>query len=526
VKHALSFVFTLSALPTFAADPTYWNDIRPLMRKHCTVCHSAKTLNEPEVSAGLALDTLEAIRKGGKSPVVKAKDGKTSLLVTILRHPKPARRMPLDANPLPDEVVALITKWIDADMPEGTKPAETDTNTRPSTPRRKLDVTITTKAVLPKKAGVLELVLPIGPLSPIAAVAFSPDGSRLAAGSYGRVVVWDLKTGKPSKVLTNVLGAVNDLKFSPDGSQLAVAGGQPSARGDLRIFTVADWKLVATFGSHTDVVSGIAFSPDGQLLASASFDKTARVWNLSTKQNVSTFTGHSDFVHAVAFGPKGDWYATASKDRTSRLVDTKLGESRLTFSGTDQEVLSVAVTSDGKNVVTSGLDPALSWWNAQTGERTQRTGGHNTATNELLLNRAGDLVVSAGADSTVRLWNPKNFTAIRTIQVGSMVYAASANKDGKIVASGSFDGQVRVWEATTGRLLVSFVGLNDDEWLALTPEGYADVGSSFAKTARWRSNGKDLNTESVWKAVKQPGMIAKALSAEKLPDVAFADPQP
>src|SRR5207249_3070684 len=131
------------------------------------------------------------------------------------------------ADPLPPEKVEVIRKWIAAGAPEGARPPDLEENrglTSPARPanRRKLDVTFPTKAVLPK-GPPLELVLPIGPLPPAAAVAFSPDGARLAVGSYGRVTVWDLTTAKPAKVLTNVLAAVNDVKFSPDGSVLAVS---------------------------------------------------------------------------------------------------------------------------------------------------------------------------------------------------------------------------------------------------------------------------------------------------------------
>src|SRR5262245_31437099 len=222
--------------------PTYWSDIRPLFRKHCTVCHSAKNAKELDVSGGLALDSYEAAMKGAKQPAILPGKSKDSPLIHLLLIKDENRWMPKDAPPLPDDAVELIKRWIDSGAKEGTKPETVAAAPSTTTPKRlrKLDVVLGTNAVPPKgllsqaNPGPLQLVLKAGPLAPVTAVAFNPDGKLLAVGAYGRVTIWDLDAGKPAKVLTNVLGAVNDVRFSPDGKLLAVGGGQPSARGDLR----------------------------------------------------------------------------------------------------------------------------------------------------------------------------------------------------------------------------------------------------------------------------------------------------
>ncbi len=496
-----SILLLLLASNVGAADPTYWADVRPILRKHCTVCHNERKLDEPDVSGGLALNTPELIRKGGKVPVLKVGKPDESLLITLLKSKDLKRRMPLDADPLDAEQIAILRKWVETGAAEGVKPKDDETATTVR-PRRTLDVTF--PFTVKSKGRPLELSLPVGPLPPVAAVAFSPDGSRLAVGTYGRVTIWDLKAVQPT-TLTNVLAAVNDLKFSPDGSALAVAGGQPSARGDLRLFSSKDWKLVHTLGGHADVVSAVAFSPDGSKLASASFDKTVKLWSVGDGKLVHTFTGHSDFVYSVSFAPKGDWYATASKDRTGRIVDAATAKSRLTFSGMENEVLAVAVRPDGAQVVTSGLEPQLHWWDSTTGERVRRQGGHGDGVNEIAFDQAGKLAVSAGSDKTVRLWNPQTGAAIRTLAPGSVVYAVAPDAAGKRVAAGSADGQTRLYEVETGRLLAT-LWAGEAGWLAAAPEGYHAIAAGL--TPKWSPvDGK------AWVGA---GPVAKALAGEKL----------
>src|SRR5262245_53884276 len=136
-----------SAASSWAADPTYWQDVRPVLRKHCTVCHSERNLKETDISGGLALDTLDAIRKGGKKPVVQPGRAGESVLVAILRHANPARRMPQDSDPLPEETVTLLKTWINAGLPEGSKPLEAAKVDKTGPTRKRTDIAIATRAV-------------------------------------------------------------------------------------------------------------------------------------------------------------------------------------------------------------------------------------------------------------------------------------------------------------------------------------------------------------------------------------------
>ncbi len=537
---APSRLFLLSLLPGLlaaalapAADPTYWQDIRPVLRKHCTVCHSQRNLQELEVSGGLTLDSYQAVLKNTRKALLVAGKSDQSLLIQTLVTSNEEKRMPLGLKPLSPELIALLRRWVDSGAREGTKPdSETTVAAAPSPPprTRKLDVSLNTSAVPqagvfgPGAVSALRLSLRVGPLAPVPAVVFSPDGRLLAAGAYGRVTLWDLEAGRPIKVLTNVLAAVNDIRFSPDGKLLAVAGGQPSARGDLRIYQTSDWKLLAVLAGHDDVVASIAFSPDGKKLASASYDRTVRIWNVATLKHEQTLTGHSDFVNAVAWGPDGQWLVSGGKDRSVKLVEAATAKSRLTFSDRDRDIFAVAVSPDG-TVVASGEEPGLSWWNSKTGERLRSTSGHSVGVNELVFSKDGKLLLSAGGDGTLRLWNGTAGTPIKTLAVGSMVYSAALDLSGRRAASGSFDGMVRIWDTATGRLLATLLALPPQgdrlDYLVLTPEGAATTSPELLAQGQWFMGNSSVPAPAVWKNLLAPDLVRKALKGETITTPTF-----
>lgn len=514
----ISAWITVLASVCSAGDPTYWQDVRPILRKHCTVCHNERRVDELEVSGGLALDSPAAILKGGKQAVLVPQHPEQSLFITLLTSKDPKRAMPLDADPLPAEEIAVLRRWVELGAPEGDRPGGESTASvavPPVAKFRKLPVTLVTKAVLPKTSktpGALSLRLPIGPLPPVSALAFSPNSQQLAVGVYGRVTVWDLASGRPVSVLTNVLGSVNDVKFSPDGSLLAVAGGQPSSRGDLRLFSTKDWKIVGTLGGHKDVVSSVAFSGDGRRLVTASFDKTARLWNVADPthpQLLHTFTGHTDFLYGVAFSPDGRWYATASKDNTGRVVDAETGASRLTLSGNDQEVYAVAILPDGEKILTSGQDPRLNVWESKQGERLKQIAGPGLASYELAVDSQGKLGVVAGGDRTARLFDAKSFAVTKSLPHDAVVFAVAIDPSGQRIATGGTDGLTKLWTADGTQIATLWSGAGEGElgsWLVLLPDGGHVGAESLLSQAEWLAGSTPADVMAVTPLYKREGI--------------------
>src|SRR5690349_6244937 len=163
-----------------AAEPTYWQDVRPLLRKNCTVCHSVRTIKEADVSGGLALDSYAAILKDPKKPIVVPGQPDQSELLRRVHATDPAKRMPLDADPLPPETIDVLRRWVAAGAREGAKVDEAAAvlgTVKPPARTHKLDVALATKFTPPRQLAPkpfpnnspLELVLPVGPLAPVAA---------------------------------------------------------------------------------------------------------------------------------------------------------------------------------------------------------------------------------------------------------------------------------------------------------------------------------------------------------------------
>jgi hypothetical protein len=169
------------------------------------------------------------------------------------------------------------------------------------------------------------------------------------------------------------------IAYSPDGKRLATASIDKTAK----VWDAATGKELLTLRGHTLDVMGIAFSPDGTRLATSSHDKTAKVWDAATGQEVLTLRGHTDFVTGVAFSPDGTRLATSSVDKTAKVWDLATGKELLTLIGHTGGVGSIVFTADGKRLATSSWNDepehTANVYDVETGKLLLTLTGHTSA---------------------------------------------------------------------------------------------------------------------------------------------------
>jgi WD40 repeat protein len=248
------------------------------------------------------------------------------------------------------------------------------------------------------------------------ALAFSPNGKIIAAGlsdgTSGFVRMWNAATGKVLRSLPveKVSIDVTGVAFSPDGKTLACSyglsgSGQDAWIGMVKIWRTSDHKVLGTLKGHKQSVWQIAFAPDSRTLATASDDKTVRIWNVAQAKTLQILR-HQDIVQAVAFAPDGKTLASGD-NKVVRLWDVKAGQRLRAFAGHIAFVNSVAFSPDGKTLVSSSDDGSIRLWNVRTGQlrltlRLLPSPESTSAQNWIAYTPEGYYDASTGADAFIR----------------------------------------------------------------------------------------------------------------------------
>jgi WD40 repeat protein len=276
----------------------------------------------------------------------------------------------------------------------------------------------------------------------VSSVAFSPDGARVLSGSDDKTIkLWNAATGALIHTFHGHSSYVSSVAFSPDGARV-LSGSWDNT---VKLWDTVTGALIRTFKGYIRLdgalvplreqpVISVAFSPDGTRVLSGGYERTIKLWDAATGELIRTFKGHSDLVSSVAFSPDGGAHVlSGSRDHTIKLWDAATGTLVRTFEGHSEEVTSVAFSPDGAHVLSGSSDATIKLWDIATGALIRTFGGHSTNVSSAAFSPDGGRVLSGSWDGTIRIWD---------LSTGQWLVSLLAEREGEWLAmtpGGFFD---------------------------------------------------------------------------------------
>jgi WD40 repeat protein len=269
----------------------------------------------------------------------------------------------------------------------------------------------------------------------VCAVAFRPDGRRLASAGFDETIkVWDAETGRPVRTLSGHTGKVLTLAYSADGRRLASAG----LDGTIRLWDTAGGAALACLPSRQDCVQGLAFTPDGRLLACGEAG-VVEVWDANSGRLRRTLRVTPDPLplYAVAASPDGKTCAVGGLDGHVRVLELATGQCRCVLEGHREAVYSLAYDPDGAWLLSGAGDATVRRWDPVTGLQEGCFDGHRGAVYQVAVSADGRRALSAGTDGEVIVWDPHTGRPLHSHRLPGKALCAALAPDGRHVGTGT-----------------------------------------------------------------------------------------
>jgi WD40 repeat protein len=443
-------------------QPKFLRDVAPILQTRCGGCHGAK-----KTEGDYRLHTFTFLRKPGGSdeqPIVAGKPDESELFRRIVETDADLR-MPQEDDPLSPSEIAIIKTWI----AQGAKfdGANPDASTKSQMPARK-------HPNAPKSYRVAV---------PVWAVAFSPAGKELAVSGYHEVTIWNPIDGKLVRRLNNQPERIQHLQYTKTSDSLLIAGGSPGDYGEVSMINAVNGKRTKVFGTFDDLVLDAELSLDETVVAAGSADRSVRAWNVKSGRELWRNQVHSDWVTGIAISPDGKQVASSSRDLTAKIHTVKSGALFTTFNGHQRQfgqhtgrfrVFDVEIARNSPLVFSAGEGSAIRVWETEKARAENGTAGdmearfakkghtryieYGNRKRVFKLAARGKSIFSAAADRLVKEHDIASGKHIRDYSGHrDWVFAVDAHPGSKRMASAGFDGEVRIWDTTSGRIVTSFI---------------------------------------------------------------------
>ena len=459
----------------------YDQQIQPLWNRYCIDCHNP-TANEGELSlidyASFAKgdDALQLVTKGS------ANASRLFQLMTGLDEPQ---MPPMDSPQLTKEELEVIRLWLD----QGAHGVSTSL---PLADRLKTPV-------IPRRIA--------SPL-PITALTVRPSDQQLLIGGSQFV---DLLRSEPVKnQAEGLIGKVSQIRCSSDGQRLLVVSGLPGVGGQVSVLDSRTFLRLHAWEIGTDLLYTGAFSPNGEWIAVAGYDRIVRLLNANTGEVVRELLGHHGCVYDLAFHPSGNCLATASADETIKLWHVPSGERLDTFPQGEGAQYQVQFTPDGKYIVAGGEDRRVRLWRVESTETAmlnplvQSVYAHEGSIIAMSLPSDGSWLATAGDDRKIKAWSLPDLQPLG--ELASLTEAPTCM---------TIDAQQVVWFAdATGKVhSAPKPHLPSPSRERATIASPKPAPSSLSKQAHWVQEAEPNNTPKQASLLKLPTTVQGRIEA-------------
>jgi len=301
---------------------------------------------------------------------------------------------------------------------------------------------------------------------------------------------------------------VNAIAISPDAKWLAVASGVPGLNGVAVLFDLDSGDRVREFRQgHRDALYGVAFSPDGQRLGTAGYDRLIQLWDAKTGKLLNTLKGHNGAVYSIAFSPDGKVLASAGGDSSVKLWNTTTGQRIDTFGQPTGEQFITTFTPDSRHIIAAGADKQIRMWKWISGDQSEINPlervryAHEDEITDLAINQAGTRLATASADRSVKVWALPSLEPLQTIASQADVVSALAfGHDGNSLHVGRMDGSLQKYKLRLPKTKTPLAQAN-------LPQGTPQTALDQAELSEKEPNNDPRTAMAIKAPVKVTGVI-------------------
>ncbi|MEP6756685.1 MAG: c-type cytochrome domain-containing protein [Chthonomonadales bacterium] len=452
----------ISTVTVAQADVKFSRDIAPILIANCIGCHG-----ERSNAGSFRAHNYQSLMRAGRSglPSIVPGQPEKSNMLKLLLSTSPTDRMPSNDDPLKPAQLAAITTWIK----EGAKFDGSD-------PAANLKSLVGPRQFPAAPATYRTTV-------PVLAIAFVPGSTDVALGGYNEVTIWNSTSGALKRRIDHLPQRIQALTFTRDGKSLLVTGGVPGEYGETSLVNMQSGERSVISDALPDIALAAAFSPDEKTVAVGGADASVTLYEVATHKRIWSNKVHSDWVTSLSFSPDGHFLASASKDMTIKIYEVANGSLFTTYSGHNRQigkyrgaapVWAVRFAPDEQIAYSAGGGKWIQVWDPvkardETGDagdmeerfakqghaRYYETGFEHEV---FALAISGPFLFASSADGLVKQFELKTGTEIRKYPGHQdWVFGLATDAASGRMASGSYDGEVRIWDTKTGQLVVKFI---------------------------------------------------------------------